>query len=112
MFYHPHHSIRSFVMHIIPPENVISIQINSVLIGIVDSKESNDYCIYPCTSTVDPVYNSTPTLEPKKCFSYSSVRIFLKNLSFILEFSLRNTMVTRKICPEFFFLSVFDPCIS
>ena len=46
MFYHPHHSIRSFVMHIIPSENVISIQINSVLIGIFNSKESNDYCIY------------------------------------------------------------------
>ena len=85
MFYHPHHSIRSFVMHIIPPENVISIQINSVLIGIVDSKESNDYCIYPCTSTVDPVYNSTPYFGAKKMFFLFLGKNFLEKFIFYLR---------------------------
>ena len=38
----------------------------------------------------------------KISFCYFWVRIFLKNLSFILEFSFKYTMVIRKICPELF----------
>jgi len=52
---------------------------------------------------VDPVYKPTPQ---KISFSYFRVRIFLKNLSFILEFSFRYTMVTwKKIVLNFFYLS-------
>ena len=59
-------------------------------------------------------YKSTPILEPKKIsFSYFWVRIFLKNISFISEFSFRYAMVTRKICPElFFYLSFWPICKS
>ena len=55
------------------------------------------------------MYKLTPILEPS--FSFFWVRIFLKNVSFILEFSFRYPMVTWKIC-ELFFISVFDPWIS
>ena len=32
--------------------------------------------------------------------------------SLTLEFSFRYSMVKQKICPEIFFILVFDPCIS
>jgi len=51
---------------------------------------------------VDPAYKLTPIFEPKNKFFYFCVRIFLKNLSFILEFSFRYVMLTRKICPQLF----------
>ena len=53
-------------------------------------------------------------LEPKKIsFSYFMGKNFSwKTLSFNLEFSFRYAMVTRKICHDLFFISVFDPCIS
>ena len=60
-----------------------------------------------------PVYKSTtppPSFWSKKIsFSYFWVRIFWKNLSFILEFSCRYATVTRKICPEPFFYHSFWP---
>ena len=77
----------------------------------VKAKERNTQCrkkhfrIYPCIS-------GSPILEPKKCFSDFWVRIVLKNLSLILEFSFSYAVVTRKICPECFLITAFDPCIS
>ena len=53
---------------------------------------------------VDPVYKPTPQ---KISFSYFRVKIVLKNLSFILEFSFRYTMVTQKKIVLNFFWSQF-----
>ena len=55
---------------------------------------------------VDPVYKPTPQ---KISFSYFRVKIFLKNLSFILEFSFRYTMVTQKKLSWTFFDLSFWP---
>ena len=52
--------------------------------------------------SVNPVYKLTPILEPKNKFFLFLGKNFLENLSFILEFSFRYTMVTQKICPEHF----------
>ena len=62
---------------------------------------------------IDPMYKLTAHFGAQKiCFSYFWVKNVLKNLSFTLELSFRYTMVTQKICLEFFVISVFDPCVS
>ena len=61
------------------------------------------YTVFTCVK-VDPVYVPTPQ---KISFFYFRVKIFLKNLSFILEFSFRYTMVTQKKIVLNFFLSQF-----
>ena len=56
-----------------------------------------------------PVCKSSPHFGAKKCFSYFWVRILLKNLSFILEFSFRYGYTKKKLSWTFF-ISV--SCIS
>ena len=67
--------------------------------------------IYPCISQ-SRVLGIPPFWSQKISFPFFWVRIFLKNLFLILEFSFRYTMVTWKICPDLFLNSVFDPWIS
>ena len=50
------------------------------------------------------------TFEPKNKLFLFLGNNFLERLIFYLSF--RYTMVTRKICPELFLISVFDPCIN
>ena len=62
-----------------------------------------------------PLYKSIPCISwppfwsQKISFSYFWVRTFLKNLSFILAFSFKYAMVTRKIWPELYFDLSFWP---
>lgn len=44
-----------------------------------------------------------PILGPKNKFFIFLSENFLENVSFVLEFSFRCTMVTRKSCPELSF---------
>ena len=59
---------------------------------------------YPC------IQCRLPTFEPKNKLFLFLGNNFLERLIFYLSF--RYTMVTRKICPELFLISVFDPCIN
>ena len=59
---------------------------------------------YPC------IQSRLPTFEPKNKLFLFLGNNFLERLIFYLSF--RYTMVTRKICPELFLISVFDPCIN
>lgn len=56
---------------------------------------------WPCCINNNHIYpwiNRPPIFEPKNKFSYFWERIFLENLSFILELSFQYAMLTRKIC--------------
>ena len=59
---------------------------------------------YPC------IQCRLHTFEPKNKLFLFLGNNFLERLIFYLSF--RYTMVTRKICPELFLISVFDPCIN
>ena len=59
------------------------------------------------------VYKSTPILEPKNKFFLFLGKNFLETLIFYLRifFQVRYCY-TKKICPELFLVSAFDPCIN
>ena len=61
------------------------------------------YHIYPCISR-------TPILKPKNKFFLFLGKNFIEK--FILAFSFRHAMVTRKNLSWTFLISVFDPCLS
>ena len=77
------------------------------------SNYHNDYILVEIPYL--PMYKSIPCiswppiLKPKISFSYFWIRIFFKNVSFILEFFFRYTMFTQKICPELFLIQSFQP---
>ena len=86
----------------------------------------NTYCIYPyilylslhtvfiLTYRIYPCISRPPIFEPKNQFFLFLGKNFPEKLIFYLRifFQVQYAMVTQKICPDLFLISVFDSCIS
>ena len=106
----------SISLHDIVPEKCLSCSAGYLCINKYQNNSGKDffimyhiceiYHIYPCIS-------QPPFWSPKISFSYFWLRIFLKNI-FCLRIIFFQVCYDymKKICPELFLISVFDPCIS